>query len=125
MANSGLAGWTSSPSAVVSSRTAKKGTAQCLQPGSMQMREYPVPLTADAAVVSIPQSITADVGQTKSFSVKFSAFNVDTSGILVYNSYIKIGGQGGEVLYATYLGTVPKILEGWVIEKRTIFRLGI
>ncbi|PVF93862.1 subtilisin-like protein [Serendipita vermifera] len=97
------------------------GTAQSLQPGSIQMNVYPVPLTADAATVSMPQSITVNAGQTKSFDVKFTAPNVDASVIPVYSGYIEIAAQGGEVLSVTYLGTASKLRDATILDNTDYF----
>ncbi|PVF93858.1 subtilisin-like protein [Serendipita vermifera] len=97
------------------------GTTQSLQPGSIQMNLYPVPLTADVATVTIPSTITVEAGQTESFDVTFTAPNVDPSTIPVYSGYIEIAAEDGEVLSVTYLGTASRLHDATIIDTTDYF----
>jgi subtilisin family serine protease len=91
------------------------GTAQSLRAGSIQQNIYPVPLTADAASVSMPESITVNAGQTKSFQVDITAPNVNPSTIPVYSGYIEIVAENGEVLTVTYLGIASTLRDATIV----------
>jgi subtilisin family serine protease len=91
------------------------GTAQSLVAGSIQQNVYPVPLTADAASVSMPQTITVGAGQRKSFTVDITGPNVDPSTIPVYSGYIQLTSDTGEVLTVTYLGIASKLRDATIV----------
>ena len=91
------------------------GTAQSLVAGSIQQNVYPVPLTSDAATVSMPQTITVNAGQKKSFDVTITRPNVDAKSIPVYSGYIQIASGSGEVLSVTYLGIASKLKDATIV----------
>jgi hypothetical protein len=91
------------------------GTAQSLVAGSIQQNVYPVPLTADAASVSMPQTITVGAGERKSFTVDITSPNVDPSTIPVYSGYIQLTSNTGEILAVTYLGIASNLLDATIV----------
>ncbi|PVF93857.1 subtilisin-like protein [Serendipita vermifera] len=92
------------------------GTAQSLRTGSIQQNTYPVPLTADAASVSMPQSITIRAGETRSFEVNILPPDIDPSTIPVYSGYIEVASQSGEVLTITYLGIASALRDATILD---------
>ncbi|KIM30502.1 hypothetical protein M408DRAFT_22002 [Serendipita vermifera MAFF 305830] len=92
------------------------GTAQSLGTGSIQ-NVYPVPLTADAATVSMPRTVTVNPGQKKKFDVDIRRPSVDAKAIPVYSGYIEIASQdGAEILAVTYLGIASKLKDATILD---------